>query len=78
MSGKVTCWKTAHKDGDRLTVREGAWEVCWPAGGGKLNTVIFSGPDAGWAAKAYALMLREDLITETIDDYEPNIEDLLS
>lgn len=49
----VSCWKVTDKD-DFIHVRSGAWEVSFPDGTGKLNTVTFSGPDARALARDYA------------------------
>lgn len=61
---KVTHWKAAAKDGDTIRVRDGAWEVHWPAGQGRLNIATFTGPDAKSTAKRFAEWVQQADSTE--------------
>ena len=46
----VTRWKIA--DGSSR-IRNGAWEVCIPAGNGSVDIVTFSGPNAERESERY-------------------------
>jgi hypothetical protein len=75
--GKITRWRVA--DGPARH-REGAYEVAWPAGQGRLNIATFSGPNAEQLSIEYERSLmridwREGHVQDEIDD---DIEDLLS